>query len=80
MSEQTVVGKRHTIVVPKSVRERVSLKEGQDVLVRAEGSKIIIEPLPENPYEILERVIGRPYEERRDERGAERWVKRRAGH
>jgi AbrB family looped-hinge helix DNA binding protein len=80
MSEQTVVGKRHTIVVPKSVRERVSLKEGQDVLVRAEGSKIIIEPLPENPYEILEKVIGRPYEEKRDERAAERWVKRRAGH
>jgi hypothetical protein len=50
------------------------------VLVRAEGSKIIIEPLPENPYEILEKVIGRPYEEKRDERGAERWVKRRAGH
>ena len=79
MSEQTVVGKRHTIVVPKSVRKLVSLKEGQDVLVRAEGTRIVIEPLPENPYETLERVVGQPYEEKRDERRAEEWVKRRAG-
>lgn len=80
MSGQTVVGKRYTIVVPKSVREQVSLKEGQDVLVTAEGKKIIIEPLPDNPYEILGRVIRRPYDEKRDEHGAERWMKRRAGH
>jgi len=67
MSEQTIVGRRHTIVVPKSIRKLVPLKEGQDVLLRAEGARIIIEPLPDDPYETLEKVIGQPYREERDE-------------
>ena len=62
------------------MRKLVPLKEGQEVSVRAEGNKIVIEPVPENPYEILERVVGEPYDEKRDERRAEEWVKRRAGH
>ena len=80
MSEQTIVGRRHTIVVPKSIRKLVPLKEGQDVLLRAEGDKIVIEPLPNDPYETLKQVIGQPYEEERDERRTEQWVRRRAGH
>lgn len=62
------------------MRKAVPLKEGQDVLVRAEGERIVIEPLPENPYEILARVIGQPYNERRDEPRADKWLKRHAGH
>lgn len=80
MSEQTVVGKRYTIVVPKSVRKRVGLKEGQDILVKAEGNRIVIEPLQENPYETLRRIVNQPYEEGRDEMKAQKWVRRHAGH
>ncbi len=80
MSEIAVVGKRSTIVIPKALRKELSLEEGQRVLMRVEDGKIIIEPLPRNPYEILEQVIGEPYEEGKDEAKAEEWLKTRAGH
>ncbi|RLE74884.1 MAG: hypothetical protein DRJ44_06790 [Thermoprotei archaeon] len=77
--EETFIGKRYTLVIPKSVREEVGLREGQRVLVRAEAGKIIIEPLPSNPYQILEEIIGEPYNEAREETKAEKWLKKRAG-
>jgi len=80
MSEVAVIGKRSTIVIPKAIREELSLKEGQRVLMRVEEGRILIEPLPWNPYEVLERVIGEPYEEDKDEARAEEWLKSRAGH
>lgn len=78
LSENTVVGKRYTIVVPKSIRKRVGIEEGQQVWIRAQGGEIIIEPLPKDPYETLRRVIRKPYNERRDSRRAEELLKRLA--
>lgn len=78
MSEQVTVGRRHTIVVPKSIRSKVKLKEGQMVLVKVEEGKIVIEPLPEDPYRTLGEVIGEPYDEREDEKRAEEWLKKHA--
>jgi AbrB family looped-hinge helix DNA binding protein len=79
MSEESVVGRRHTVVIPKAVRDRLALKEGQRVMVRAEGGKIVIEPLPCDPLKVLEQVLGAPYKEGVEERRAEEWVKRHAG-
>lgn len=79
MSEKAVIGRRHTLVIPKVVREELNLKEGQRVLVRAEGKRIIVEPLPGDPYKVLEEVIKEPYLERKDEAKAEEWLKRHAG-
>ena len=74
ISEKALIGKRYTIVIPKTIREKIGLKEGQKVLVRAESGKIIIEPLPNNPYRILEEIIGEPYNEAKDEEKAEKWL------
>ena len=79
MSEMTVVGKRYTIVIPKSVRKRLKVEEGQKVWVRAEGSAILVEPLPQDPYESLRRIVRRPYSEQKDERKAEELLKKYAG-
>lgn len=79
MSEQAVVGKRFTLVVPKSVRKKLNLKEGQRVILRVEEGRLLVELLPEDPYKVLERVIGEPYQEARDEKRAEEWLKRCAG-
>ncbi len=79
VSEEALIGKRYTLVIPKSVREEVGLKEGQRVLVRAEAGKVIIEPLPSDPYQVLEEVIGEPYDEAGEEEKAERWLERHAG-
>lgn len=78
VSEQTVIGKRFTLVIPKTVRERLGLREGQRVLVRVERGKVVVDPLPWNPYKVLEEVVGEPYEEK-EEVEAERWLKEHAG-
>ncbi len=78
MSEQVAIGKRFTIVIPKQIRKKLELKEGQSLLVRVEEAKLVLEPLPRDPYDVLKRVIGEPYEERRDEKKAERWLKSHA--
>ena len=77
--EEAVVGKRFTIVIPKSVREAIGLREGQRVLVRAEAGRVVIEPLPDDPYRVLEEVVGEPYDEVSDEEKAEEWLRRHAG-
>lgn len=73
------IGRRYTLVIPKAVREELTLKEGQRVLIRVEDGRIVIEPLPWNPYKVMEEVVDEPYEEGRDEARAERWLKNRAG-
>jgi len=79
MSEGSVIGRRYTLVIPKAVREELTLKQGQRVLIRVEGKRIIIEPLPCDPYKVLEEVVGEPYEEEKEEVKAEEWLKSRAG-
>jgi len=79
MSEESIIGRRYTLVIPKAVREELTLKEGQRVLIRVENGRIVIEPLPWDPYEVLEKVVGEPYEEKREEARAERWLKDHAG-
>lgn len=78
MSEQAVIGKRFTLVIPKAVRERLGLREGQRVLVHLEEGRVVVDPLPWDPYRVLEEVVGEPYEER-EEADAERWLKKHAG-
>jgi AbrB family looped-hinge helix DNA binding protein len=73
------IGKRFTIVIPKSIRKKLNLKEGQRVYLKIEGLRIIIEPLPSNPYEILGKIIGEPYDESIDEKRAGRWLMEHAG-
>lgn len=79
MSEESVIGRRYTLVIPKAVREELTLKQGQRVLIRVEGKRIIIEPLPWDPYKVLEEVVGEPYKEEKEEVKAEEWLKSRAG-
>jgi len=79
LSEELVIGRRYTLVIPKAVREELSLRQGQRVLIRVEGKKIVIEPLPWDPYKVLEEVVGEPYEEEREEVKAEEWLRSRAG-
>jgi len=84
MSEEVTIGRRYAIVIPKRVRNRLGLKEGQRALVREEAGRIIVEPLPEDPYNALAEAIGAfAYdEEEKHEPGAEEWLNRvaSAGH
>ncbi len=79
MSETAVVGKRYAVVIPKAIRERLHLKEGQRVLIRVQGEEMVVEPLPKDPFEVLDRLIGESYDEKRDEKRAEEFLKKVAG-
>jgi len=74
-SEIIRVGKKFTIVLPKEIRTKLNIREGDLLSVKVEGGRIILEPKRSNPFKILERVIGEPYDERRDEKLAEEWLK-----
>jgi len=78
LSEEATIGKRGTLVIPKEIRDKSDLKEGQRVLVRIEGERIVIQPMPKEPFKVLEEVIVEPYREGEDEAKAERWLKERA--
>lgn len=79
MSETSFVGKRYTVVIPKAIRERLHLEEGQKVLMRVRGGEIVVEPLPRDPFKTLDRLIGEPYNEERDEKKAKEFLKKVAG-
>lgn len=83
MSEEAIIGRRYTLVIPKSVRKRIGLKEGQRVFVREQEGRILIEPLPTDPYKTLATILGDfTYVEEEHEKLAERWVNKvaRSGH
>jgi AbrB family looped-hinge helix DNA binding protein len=77
MSEEVIIGRRYTMVIPKSIRKKMGLKEGQKVFVREQGGKILIEPLPTDPYKTLAAVLGDfTYVEEKHEKVAEGWLKK----
>lgn len=74
-SETIRVGKKFTIVLPKDIRTKLNIREGDLLNIRVEGSKIILEPKRSDPFKVLERVIREPYNEERDEKLAEKWLR-----
>jgi len=79
MSVISRIGRRYTIVIPKEIRNKVNLKEGSLVIIRVADNKIIIEALPDDPFKVLEEVIGEPYYEEKDEEKAIKWLIEHAG-
>jgi len=80
MSEETFVGKRFVIVIPKKIRKKLGIKEGQRVLISTDGWRIIIEPLFKDPFKILAEIIGESYDEKIDEVRAEKWLMKDEDH
>ncbi|WP_367114343.1 AbrB/MazE/SpoVT family DNA-binding domain-containing protein [Ferroglobus sp.] len=74
-SDVVRVGKKFTLVIPKKVREMLGIKEGDLLSVKVKEGKIIMEPKKFDPFQVLERIIGEPYDERRDEKKAEEWLR-----
>jgi len=74
------VGKKHIVVIPAEIRKEVGLKEGDLLDVQVVGEKkIVLELITSDPFETLGKVIGEPYDEKKDEKRAEEWLKKRSG-
>jgi AbrB family looped-hinge helix DNA binding protein len=78
MSETAKVGKRYAVVVPKSVRKKVKLEEGQRVWIRAHDDQIIIEPLPKDPSAVFAELIPDQYTEQKYDEKAEEFLMKNA--
>ena len=68
------IGKRFVVVIPKSIRDRVQLKEGEQIKIHTDGIRIIIEPQREDPFEKLERIAGDIRFNRRTRKEAEKYL------
>jgi len=73
-SSETIVGRRFTLVIPKAIRERLGLREGQRVRVKVDGERVVLDPLPADPGAVLDRLIRFTYDPKRDRKRAERWL------
>lgn len=79
MSGEVTIGRKFSVVIPKKVRRRLNLREGQRALVSEEAGRIVIEPLPADPYQVLAETIGSfSYDEKKYEKKAEEWLKKAA--
>jgi AbrB family looped-hinge helix DNA binding protein len=77
MTEEITIGRRFSVVIPKKIREKIKLKEGQTAIITTEDGRVIMEPLPENPYQILAEALGNiNYREKKHEKKAEEWLRR----
>ena len=56
MSALTRIDRRGRIVIPRDFRKALNLKEGEEVILRLRGNKILIKA--ENPLQILAEVLG----------------------
>ncbi|MEM1658299.1 MAG: AbrB/MazE/SpoVT family DNA-binding domain-containing protein [Candidatus Jordarchaeales archaeon] len=57
MEEFVRVGERFVVVLPKSVRKKLSLKKGDLLRVNVEGERIIMTPVREEAFEVFRRVL-----------------------
>lgn len=74
MSEVVRIGKRYTIVIPKKIREKLGLKEGQSTEAKVEEGRLIITPKAQDPYKRLSKLIGDVTYDERAEKKAEKWL------
>ncbi len=58
MTENVKIKKKFNVTIPKSVRKRLEVKVGQLVKVSLDGDRIVLKPLPYDPSERLEKLIG----------------------
>ncbi len=77
MSEEIVIGRKYSVVIPKRVRKKVNLREGQHASIRVDAGRILIELLPLDPDAALDEVIGDfTYNEKEHEARVEELLKR----
>lgn len=74
MSDFVRIGKKFTIVIPKRIREKLGLSEGQLSEIRVDKDRLIITPKHKDPFKRLEEIIGDIKYEKSTEKRAEKWL------
>lgn len=77
-SEIVKIGKRYTIVIPKSFREKLGIGEGQLSEMKLEEGRLVIIPKAPDPFKKLDELIGDISYDEKIEKKAEKWLLGRA--
>ena len=72
--ELAEVDERYRITIPKEVRATFKVSKGQKFFVVRNGDDLLLKPIPADPAERLDRVIGDFELDRRSRRRAEEWL------
>ncbi|MHA1265864.1 MAG: AbrB/MazE/SpoVT family DNA-binding domain-containing protein [Candidatus Helarchaeota archaeon] len=52
------IGKRFSVIIPKEIREKLGLKEGDLITIKKSENKIIITPEKISPFKKLANLVG----------------------
>jgi len=72
--ELVKIGKRYTVVIPKSFRNKLGVKEGQLTEVTLDRGKLVLVPKVSDPFKRLSELIGEITYDEKTEKKAERWL------
>ena len=62
------IGKRFSVIIPKEIREKLGLKEGDIIVIKKKESDIVISPEKISPFKKLANLLGTiPYNEKVEE-------------
>jgi len=62
------IGKRFSVIIPKEIREKLGLKEGDIIIIRKKETDIVISPEKISPFKKLANLLGTiPYNEKVEE-------------
>lgn len=66
-------------IIPRKTASKTESMEETKLLIRIiDNKKIILKYLQEDPFKVLNELIGEPYNEKADEKRAEEWLLRNA--
>jgi len=70
------IGKRFSVIIPKEIREKLGLKEGDVIIIKKKESDIVISTEKISPFKKLANLLGTiPYNEKVEEEAEKFLVK-----
>jgi AbrB family looped-hinge helix DNA binding protein len=70
------IGKRFSVIIPKEIREKLGLKEGDVIIIKKKESDIVISTEKISPFKKLANLLGTiPYNEKVEEESEKFLVK-----
>ncbi|MDG7001257.1 MAG: AbrB/MazE/SpoVT family DNA-binding domain-containing protein [Nitrososphaerota archaeon] len=72
--------KRHRVTLPKEVRKRFRMVEGQKFFLVPYGDDLIMKPVPKDPSKEMSKIIGDFQFSKKDRKKAEKWLLQETAH
>jgi bifunctional DNA-binding transcriptional regulator/antitoxin component of YhaV-PrlF toxin-antitoxin module len=71
---------RHRITLPKDVRKRFKIVDGQKFYLVPFGNDLLMKPVPNDPAGDMSKIVGSFQFKRKDRKKAEQWLLKTTSH